>query len=214
MESRMYKIDLGIAEELMGYMIGLEMEDPIGYDLHYSVVYNGFYNPGVPKIGDQFTMSMGTEGYRLDGDVCVPMIYRDTSGFQEKMYWYLCDEYDFDLFNWGMRYGFTFEQSSILFDILHELGHCKNWLHDINRYNGRFKTLDDDYDDKEQLYFVTDEEELFIRYRQLRTESYADKTSVEFLKKYGDTLAQFVKRGLLTEVNSKEFNEIENIILG
>ena len=206
MNKRMYKINLGIAEELVGYMISLEMEDPKGYDLHYSVVYNGVYNPGVPKIGDQFTMSMGTEGYRLDGDVCVPMIYRDTSGFQEKMYWYLCDEYDFDLFNWGMQYGFTFEQSSILFDICHELGHCKNWLHDLNKY-GHFKTLDDDYDDKEQLYFVTSEEELFIRYRQLRTESYADKTSVEFLKKYGDTLAQFVRRGLLTE--ALDFSEVE-----
>ena len=206
MNKRMYKIDLKVAEELMGYLIGLEMEDPIGYDLHYSVVYNGVYNPGVPKIGDQFTMSMGTEGYRLDGDVCVPMIYRDTSGFQEKMYWYLCDEYDFDLFNWGMQYGFTFEQSSILFDFCHELGHMKNWLYDIGKYN-YFKTLDDDYDDKESLYFITDEEELFIKYRELRTESYADKTSVEILKKYADTLAQFVRRGLLTE--ALDFSEVE-----
>ena len=206
MKGKMYEIDLKLAHKLMDYIISMEMEELQDKEFYTEAIYNGQYNSGL-LVDDLFSMSYGFDGYSYLGDgaskiqasLCVPKIYKNTTDFQDDIYWFLCKQYNFDLFNWGMKYCFEFEQSVILFDILHELGHLKQFMHEMNKY-GYYKSYKDDEEDMKKLRFMN-EEEAFINYRKLIIESYADKSSIEFLKKYGDTLVQFVNRGLLIETN-------------
>lgn len=209
LKGRMYYIDLEVAEYFMEYLMIKEMDELKDVKWNKSVVRNGKYNDG-KLIDDMFSISygfnvddrLGRGATIIDFDLCIPMIYKNIEDFSQDLYWFLNMEYGFDLFEWGNQYGFTFEESNILFDLCHEMGHLKDFIEQNNKF-GYFKSYADDESNLFELYHIRDEEERFIGYRRLKTESTADKFAIEFLKKHGKNFKKIIRK-LLTEMTEEE----------
>ena len=119
MESRMFKIDSELAFEFMVKVAENELEEMVGKNGIKEVVldtrYNGEFNDG-HKIDDLFSMTTGYNS-KNERDASIiylilnsPLIYKDAGyDFQDDIYWFLNMEYGFDLYNWGMQYGYCFE---------------------------------------------------------------------------------------------------------
>ena len=219
MESRMFKIDSELAFEFMVKVAENELEEMVGKngieEVVLDVCYNGKYNDGY-KIDDLFSM---TTGYNSKNEkeaniiyliLNTPLIYKDAGyDFKDDIYWFLNMEYGFDLYNWGIKYGYCFEESVILFSIAHELGHMKHFNEDYNEY-GYYKAYEDDQETIYKLNFIFDEEENFITYRRMIRETHADKYGIQFLKKYGGFIKKLVNKGLLIKCTTEEANSIVN----
>ena len=215
LNGRMYYINLEVAEYFMEYLMIKEMDELKDVKWHKSVVRNGKYNDG-ELIDDMFSISygfnvgdrLGRGATEIDLDLCIPMIYKNIGDFSEDLYWFLNMEYGFDLFEWGNQYGFTFEESNILFDLCHEMGHLKDFIEQTNKF-GYFKSYADDEYNLYELHQISDEETRFLGYRRLKAESTADKFAIEFLKKHGKNFKKIVRKGgLLTEMTEEEVESV------
>ena len=213
LNGRMYYIDLEVAEYFMEYLMIKEMDELRDVKWHKSVVRNGKYNDG-ELIDDMFSISygfnvgdrLGRGATEIDLDLCIPMIYKNIEDFSEDLYWFLNMEYGFDLFEWGNQYGFTFEESNILFDLCHEIGHLKDFIEQTNKY-GYFKSYADDEYNLYKLHQIIDEEARFLGYRRLKAESTADQFAIEFLKKHGKNFKEIIRK-LLTEMTEEEVEKV------
>ena len=215
LKGRMYYIDLEATEYFMEYLMMKEMDELKDIKWHKSVVRNGRYNDG-KLIDDMFSMSygfnvddrIGRGATEIDFDLCIPMIYKNIEDFSQDLYWFLNMEYGFDLYVWGSQYGFTFEESNILFALCHEMGHLKDFIEQTNEF-GYFKSYADDEYNLHELYHLRDEEARFLGYRRLKTESTADQFAIEFLKKNGKKFKEIVGKGeLLTEMTEEEVEKV------
>ena len=228
-KDRMYKIDKEIVFDLMAEIVEKEFNEKLGgtkINTKIGTQYNGITNDE-ELIEDIFSMYMDFDGDdRLGRDaengefiLNMPLIYANISEFQEDIYWFLNMEYEFDLYNWGLQYGFTFEESVIAFCLCHEIGHMKNFIEDFNEY-GYYKTYEEDIMPSRALNSIFNEEELFIGYRRLNDEHKADINSIEFLKIYGDFIKELIDKGMLIECTTEEVDDIlddyysRRIILG
>lgn len=214
---RMYKIDREIVFDLMAEIVEKEFNEKLGgikINVKIGTQYNGITNDE-ELIEDIFGIYMnfdgddglgrGTENGKFI--LNMPLIYTNVSEFQEDIYWFLNMEYEFDLYNWGLQYGFTFEESVIAFCLCHEIGHMKNFIEDFNEY-GYYKTYEEDIIPSRALNSISNEEELFISYRRLNCEYKADINSIEFLKIYGDFIKELIDKGMLIECTTEEVDDI------
>ena len=214
---RMYKIDREIVFDLIAKIVEKEFNEKLGgikINVKIGTQYNGITNDE-ELIEDIFGIYMnfdgddglgrGTENGKFI--LNMPLIYTNVSEFQEDIYWFLNMEYEFDLYNWGLQYGFTFEESVIAFCLCHEIGHMKNFIEDFNEY-GYYKTYEEDIIPSRALNSISNEEELFISYRRLNCEYKADINSIEFLKIYGDFIKELIDKGMLIECTTEEVDDI------
>lgn len=214
---RMYKIDREIVFDLIVKIVEKEFNEKLGgikMNTQIGTQYNGITNDE-ELIEDIFSMYMDFDGEDGLGRgakngifiLIMPLIYANVSEFQEDIYWFLNMEYEFDLYNWGLQYGFTFEESVIAFCLCHEVGHMKSFIEDFNEY-GYYKTFEEDIMPSRALNSIFNEEELFISYRRLNDEYKADINSIEFLKIYGDFIKELIDKGMLIECTTEEVDDI------
>lgn len=214
---RMYKIDREIVFDLIAEIVEKEFNEKLGglkMNAQIGTQYNGITNDE-ELIEDIFSMYMDFDGEDGLGRgakngifiLNMPLIYANVSEFQEDIYWFLNMEYGFDLYNWGLQHGFTFEESVIAFCLCHEVGHMKSFIEDFNEY-GYYKTYEEDIMPSRALNSIFNEEELFISYRRLNDEYKADINSIEFLKIYGDFIKELIDKGMLIECTTEEVDDI------
>jgi hypothetical protein len=88
------------------------------------------------------------------------------------------------------------------------MGHLKDFIEQVNEF-GYFKSYADVECNLFELYHIRDEEERFLGYRRLKTESTADKFAIEFLKKHGKKFKEMVRKGkLLIEMSEEEVEKV------
>ena len=217
-KDRMFKINEKLVYKLM-QRIAENIDEPkrlINAEL--DIQYNNGINTSGRIVDDLFSISYffnGNDGLGRNADnglfiLNTPLVYKDAGvEFQEDIYWFLNMEYGFDLFEWGNQYGFCFEESVILFNICHEMGHLKHFIEEHNEC-GYYKSYEEDKDKEEELKYLRNEEEIFIRYRRMLCEVKADKYGIEFLKEYGEFMKNLVNKGMLTECITEE--EVSDIV--
>lgn len=115
---------------------------------------------------------------------------------------FLNKEYGFDYEQYMLRNDLTFYQMVTLFSIFHEVGHIMTSEEDMAVY-GKLVTFKEEEEIIEDMLTLMDnvensseEKEIMLSYRKLKSEVFADMMSIEFMNRYEKIACDIVREGV------------------
>lgn len=154
-----------------------------GFDLEFSVDYEMDVWTDIPMEGDTFSFGWNDGEDVIKTHIQAPGVFRSYDSFCYDLYFYLKDNLNFNLMDYAKEIEVTFDESVILFSILHELSHMKQYINEFNECE-KFKSALAEMEIRNEINYSMNEDERFIAYRKLGTEMYADSNAVILMKKY------------------------------
>jgi hypothetical protein len=131
--------------------------------------------------------------YKFYTSIEFPGIFKDIDNFGTKLYWFFLEEYKFDMLKYANDIEVSFEEVMVVFSLLHELGHMKQCLRDINKY-GDFISAIVEIKERNEVNDLENDIERFLAYRRMNTETYADKNAIMMMKKYKNIISIWINK--------------------
>lgn len=178
------------------FIIDREMEELCeDFILDFSVDYARDWE-GVPLTEDYefgFNYYKDEQTYKFYTSIEFPGIFKDIDNFGTKLYWFFLEEYKFDILKYANDIEVSFEEVMVVFSLLHELGHMKQCLRDINKY-GDFVSAIVEIKERNEVNDLENDIERFLAYRRMNTETYADKNAIMMMKKYKNIISIWINK--------------------
>ena len=183
-------------ERFANFIIDREMEElDEDFILDFSVDYARDWE-GVPLTEDYmfgFNYYKDEQTYKFYTSIEFPGIFKDIDNFGTKLYWFFLEEYKFDMLKYANDIEVSFEEVMVVFSLLHELGHMKQCLRDINKY-GDFISAIVETKERNKINNLKNDEERFLAYRKMVTETYADQNAIMMMKKYKNAISIWINK--------------------
>lgn len=183
-------------ERFANFIIDREMEElDEDFILDFSVDY-ARDDEGIPLTKDYmfgFNYYKDEQTYKFYTSIEFPGIFKDIDDFGTKLYWFFLEEYKFDMLKYANDIEVSFEEVMVVFSLLHELGHMKQCLRDINKY-GDFISAIVETKERNEVNDLENDIERFLAYRKMTTETYADKNAIMMMKKYKNIISIWINK--------------------
>lgn len=183
-------------ERFANFIIDREMEElDEDFILDFSVDYARDWE-GMPLTEDYmfgFNYYKDEQTYKFYTSIEFPGIFKDIDDFGTKLYWFFLEEYKFDMLKYANDIEVSFEEVMVVFSLLHELGHMKQCLRDINKY-GDFISAIVEIKERNEVNDLENDIERFLAYRKMTTETYADKNAIMMMKKYKNVISIWINK--------------------
>lgn len=183
-------------ERFANFIIDREMEElDEDFILDFSVDYARDFE-GIPLTEDYmfgFNYYKDEQTYKFYTSIEFPGIFKDIDDFGTKLYWFFLEEYKFDMLKYANDLEVSFEEVMVVFSLLHELGHMKQCLRDINKY-GDFVSAIIEIKERNKINDLENDVERFLAYRKMVTETYADQNAIMMMKKYKNAISIWINK--------------------